>query len=79
MRKEIRVRSKKVVRARSVRFEPELEKEEVSIKLIRGLWDSLESHLDYCVEGSPEGKSFHRQCVREYAGMIELASKLLSE
>jgi hypothetical protein len=52
-------------------------KEEIAIRLIRGLWDSLESHLDYCVEPSPEGKPFHRRCVQEYADLLQLASKLL--
>lgn len=60
------------------RRQPRPEKEEVAVKLIRGIWDSLESHLDYCVVDSPEGKAFHRRCVKDYAEQIKLTSELLS-
>ena len=56
---------------------PGMSKEEVAIELIRGIWGSLESHLDYCVEDSPEGKPFHRACVKDYAAQIKLACELL--
>ena len=54
----------------------EMKKDEIAVALMRGVWDSLESHLDYCVESSPEGRAFHRRCVRDYAKMIRLASDL---
>ena len=54
----------------------EMRREEIAVALMRGVWDSLESHLDYCVENSTEGRAFHRRCVKDYAKMIRLASDL---
>ena len=62
---------------RQPRALPGMTKEEVAVQLIRGIWESLESHLDYCVEDSSEGKPFHRTCVKDYAEQIKLASELL--
>lgn len=45
-------------------------------RLIRLVWDSLESHLPYTYEHSSEGKDFHIKCVMEYSEMIYLLSKL---
>ena len=38
------------------------------------VWDSLESHLDATYRGSD--KKFHRQCVKEYAEVIHILSRL---
>lgn len=46
-------------------------------RLIRLTYDSLQSHLDGTYLKTPEGTAFHKQCVREYAEMIQLLSKLL--
>jgi hypothetical protein len=62
---------------RQPRALPGMTKEEVAIQLIRGIWDSLESHLDYCVEDSSDGKPFHRTCVKDYAAQLKLAAELL--
>ena len=51
-------------------------------KIIRLSYDSLESHLPYthdCKEGDlirDETLEFHKTCIREYAQIIYLASKL---
>ena len=78
MRKKYSPRPRKV-KAAQPHGTSAMNKDEISIRLIRGLWDSLESHLDYCVDPSAEGRRFHRRCVREYADMLLLATKLLSE
>ena len=77
MRKKSPSRPRRGATPLGVAIEADLSKEDIALKLIRGLWDSLESHLDYCVDSSAEGRTFHRQCVREYSDMIQLASKLL--
>jgi len=77
MRRSARPKPRKSLKFSPLPTPPSLSKEEVAIKLIRGIWGSLESHLDYCVENSSEGRSFHRTCVKEYAAQIKLASDLL--
>jgi hypothetical protein len=76
MRRKPRHRAKKGLPRQAPPL-PGMSKEEVAIGLIRGIWDSLESHLDYCVEDSSEGKPFHRRCVQDYAEQIRLAARLL--
>ena len=44
--------------------------------LIRSIWSSLESHLPYTHEKSPEGVRFHKRCVKEYTEQIAKATKL---
>lgn len=40
--------------------------------LIRSVWASLDSHLDYVHKKvpKPESNKFHRKCVKEYTKMI---------
>ncbi len=49
-------------------------------KIIRLAFSSLESHLKALEKPSPieknEGRAFHRECVREYAEIITMASNL---
>lgn len=45
-------------------------------KAIRITWASLESHLPYTHEKSPEGQAFHRKCVQEYVNLLVELSKL---
>ena len=45
-------------------------------KIIRMIWDSLESHLPYTYEDHPDGIKHHVQCVKEYAQLIELVTHL---
>ena len=51
-------------------------------KIIRLSYDSLDTHLPYthdCKDGDlirDETLEFHKQCVREYAQIIYLASRL---
>lgn len=41
-------------------------------KAMKLVWGSLESHLDGAYLPTPEGKAFHKQCVREYAELMTL-------
>lgn len=77
MRRSSRPKPKKGLKLSTLPTEPSMSKEEIAVNLIRGIWESLESHLDYCVENTSEGKSFHRTCVKDYAAQIKLASDLL--
>ena len=43
---------------------------------IRLVWESLESHLPYTYQKSPEGTAFHIKCVQEYTHLISLLTKL---
>jgi len=46
---------------------------------IREIWASLDSHLPAChAKGlkKPEGNKFHKKCVKEYARLIVLLTKL---
>lgn len=50
-------------------------------EIIRLNWDSLETHLVGCYEtkeelGKHETNKFHMNCVKDYARVIYLASKL---
>jgi len=50
--------------------------------VIRGLWDSLDSHLDFTHDTKKVhkyfgGERFHAKTVREYAGFIKDLSELL--
>lgn len=45
-------------------------------KIIRLAWDSLQSHLPYTRLKSSEGVRFHKLCIRQYAEIIQSASKL---
>lgn len=47
--------------------------------LIRSVWASLESHLDYVHKKGvppPESNKFHRKCVVEYSKMIVKLTRL---
>lgn len=46
---------------------------------IRLTWSSLESHLDYTHGKSSEGTKFHVGCVKDYARVIDILSKLYEE
>lgn len=46
-------------------------------RLMRLTYSSLESHLSATYLKTPDGIAFHKQCVREYAEMIQLLAKLL--
>lgn len=52
------------------------ERAELIDKLIRMVWSSLESHLEWTHEKSDEGQKFHRECVREYSEMLKLIAEL---
>lgn len=57
------------------------------VKSIRLAWDSLESHLSFSEKplarklrkhiGTIGGQRFHKQCVREYAHIINTLAKSL--
>lgn len=57
------------------------------VKAIRLTWSSLDSHLDYThtpiktrskeMKAIHGGRRFHKQCVREYAEVLLVLSKLL--
>lgn len=58
-----------------------MRKEKMIEEIIRINWDSLETHLVGCYEtkeelGKHETNKFHMNCVRDYARVIYLASKL---
>lgn len=55
------------------------EKDEIVSGLIRDVYASLESHLEYTHKSglkTPESNYFHKQCVKEYADMIIKLTKL---
>jgi len=60
-------------------------KGEEIVKAIRDIWSSLDSHLDYTHSPVKQksfrkihgGKRFHKQCVKEYAEILLVLSKLL--
>jgi hypothetical protein len=48
-------------------------------KLISLVYDSLDSHLEYTYEsdeGVKASKRFHKKCVKEYAEIINLLTRL---
>jgi hypothetical protein len=45
-------------------------------KIIRLAWSSLESHLYWTHSKSSEGKSFHKQAIREYIEIIKTSIDL---
>lgn len=45
-------------------------------RAIRLVYSSLESHLYYTHHKNHEGQKFHQQCVKEYAHLIKILSKL---
>jgi hypothetical protein len=58
-----------------------MRKEKMIEEIIRINMDSMETHLVGCYEpkselGKDETNNFHKQCVRDYARAIYLASKL---
>jgi hypothetical protein len=40
-------------------------------------WASMASHTPYTYLKHPDGKKFHKKCVREYAALIKIISELL--
>ena len=62
-----------------------MKREEKIERVIRIVWDSLESHLSYtyreinknCKYCKKENRKFHKECVRDYAIAIKLLSELL--
>lgn len=57
-------------------------KKKIVVRVIRQIWESLDSHLDATHENTARcktcgSKKFHAQCVEEYAGLIHDLSKLL--
>lgn len=45
-------------------------------KAIRLTYDSLQSHLRYTYIKTQEGNKFHKNCVKEYAAIIQILSEL---
>lgn len=48
-------------------------------KLMRGVWDSLDSHLPYAYAKNmeaPNTNKFNQDCVKEYSKMLVLLSTL---
>jgi len=45
-------------------------------RLIRMIWSSLESHLQYTHKKSWEGRRFHKKCVKEYSEITKILSEL---
>ena len=45
-------------------------------KAIRLTFDSLQSHLRYTYIKTSEGTKFHKDCVKEYAAIIQILSEL---
>lgn len=45
-------------------------------RLIRSVWESLESHLHWTHAKSSEGTAFHRKCVQDYAEQLYRLSQL---
>jgi hypothetical protein len=43
---------------------------------IKQIWDSLESHLDCTHQDTPEGRKFHKQCIKDYAKLLIILTKL---
>ena len=62
-------------KAQLLKMKPD-ERAKIIAGLIRAIWDSLESHLDVTYEKHPDGKDFHKKCVREYAETIVGLTKL---
>lgn len=44
--------------------------------LIRMVWSSLESHLEWTHTDCEEGKDFHKKCIKEYSEIVKLLSEL---
>ena len=42
----------------------------------RLIWSSFESHLEWTYKETPEGKRFQRQCIKEYARLLSILSRL---
>ena len=57
----------------------ESERPELVAEAIRAVWSSLDSHLEHTNLGVIVGNDtdeFHKRCVREYAALIVLLTKL---
>lgn len=52
------------------------DKAKIIERLMRLTYSSLESHLRYTHIKTPEGVSFHKRCVKDYAETMYLISKL---
>lgn len=53
-----------------------MKREEHIKRALEIAWDALQSHLALTYEKSPEGRSFHVQCVKDYATQIKHISEL---
>lgn len=53
-----------------------MSREQIIERLLQLINDSLESHLPWTHKKSAEGTGFHITCVKEYAEMMYLVSKL---
>lgn len=53
-----------------------LKREKKIDKAIRLTYDSLQSHLRYTYIKTSEGAKFHKNCVKEYAIIIQILSEL---
>lgn len=45
-------------------------------KIVRLAYDSLESHLSFTYEKSPEGEKFHKQAIVDYLKIMAEALRL---
>lgn len=52
------------------------DRSELLDKIIRMIWESMESHLPFTYEKTAEGEEFHKQCVKDYAELILMLTKL---
>lgn len=52
-------------------------KDKLLREVIKSIWSSLDSHLEWTYKKSLEKQPFHIKCVKEYAEMIYKLSKLL--
>lgn len=48
----------------------------IKARLLKSIWSSLNSHISGMYEKSPEGKPFHRLCVKKYIKDMDDVMKL---
>lgn len=45
-------------------------------RIIKLIWDSLDSHLPYTYTKHEDGEDFHKLCVKEYIEIMRLVATL---
>ena len=54
-------------------------RQKIIARVIKGIWNSLNSHLPYTYGDPPFGAEFHRKTVLFYAKQIVLMAQLLNK